>query len=209
MCRWRLHRKWRMPACLIGGETAVLWELAKYDTVEKDWCGREQIHFLWKCAEKWPCRWHAVWMIRVCIFIMRWTRFIRSKSDAYDLIIIDSPNPFGAEREELFWNFMKCLMRFMKIIMKSTSMSPFYRRRHSNVREYTKRIIESFPISRIYRAHIPSIRQDTGYLVPLQREYHPIHDMDGISVETAYWFRQNIIAETAEVFALPAYVEEY
>ena len=33
---------------------------------------------------------------RVNIFHEDGLRFIRSKGDAYDLIIIDSPNPFGA-----------------------------------------------------------------------------------------------------------------
>lgn len=33
---------------------------------------------------------------RVTIYNEDGLRFIRSKTDAYDLIIIDSPNPFGA-----------------------------------------------------------------------------------------------------------------
>ncbi len=87
--------------------------------------------------------------------------------------------------------------------------SPFYTEEAFQCQRMHKRIIESFPISKIYQAHILPIRQDTGCLDLRLRKYHPLNDLDGVSwnlrgIHTKYYLPR----VHHGVFALPAYVEE-
>ncbi len=153
-----------------GGDGGVVRELAKYDTVEQIDVVEADPLLVEVCRKYFPQMACSLNDPRVHIYHEDGLRFIRSKSDAYDLIIIDSPNPFGAG---------------------------------------DKRIIESFPISRIYQAHIPSYPSGHWLFGFASKRYHPIHDMDGIQwklrgIQTKYYLPR--LHEG--VFALPAYVEE-
>ena len=71
-----------------------------------------------------------------------------------------------------------------------------------------KRIVESFPISRVYQAHIPTYRSGHWLFGFASKKYHPINDLNALvwkkyKIETKYYTTK--LHEGA--FALPAYVE--
>ena len=186
-----------------GGDGGVVRELAKYDTVEP-------LH-VEVCRKYFPQMACSLNDPRVHIYHEDGLRFIRSKSDAYDLIIIDSPNPFGAGEglftKEFYGNCFNALHE--DGIMINQHESPFYKEEAFQCQRMHKRIIESFPISRIYQAHIPSYPSGHWLFGFASKRYHPIHDMDGIQwklrgIQTKYYLPR--LHEG--VFALPAYVEE-
>lgn len=194
-----------------GGDGGVVRELAKYDTVEQIDVVEADPLLVEVCRKYFPQMACSLNDPRVHIYHGDGLRFIRSKSDAYDLIIIDSPNPFGAGEglftKEFYGNCFNALHE--DGIMINQHESPFYKEEAFQCQRMHKRIIESFPISRIYQAHIPSYPSGHWLFGFASKRYHPIHDMDGIQwklrgIQTKYYLPR--LHEG--VFALPAYVEE-
>lgn len=194
-----------------GGDGGVVRELAKYDTVEQIDVVEADPLLVEVCRKYFPQMACSLNDPRVHIYHEDGLRFIRSKSDAYDLIIIDSPNPFGAGEglftKEFYGNCFNALHE--DGIMINQHESPFYKEEAFQCQRMHKRIIESFPISRIYQAHIPSYLSGHWLFGFASKRYHPIHDMDGIQwklrgIQTKYYLPR--LHEG--VFALPAYVEE-
>ena len=194
-----------------GGDGGVVRELAKYDTVEQIDVVEADPLLVEVCRKYSPQMACSLNDPRVHIYHEDGLRFIRSKSDAYDLIIIDSPNPFGAGEglftKEFYGNCFNALHE--DGIMINQHESPFYKEEAFQCQRMHKRIVESFPISRIYQAHIPSYPSGHWLFGFASKRYHPIHDMDGIQwklrgIQTKYYLPR--LHEG--VFALPAYVEE-
>lgn len=194
-----------------GGDGGVVRELAKYDTVEQIDVVEADPLLVEVCRKYFLQMACSLNDPRVHIYHEDGLRFIRSKSDAYDLIIIDSPNPFGAGEglftKEFYGNCFNALHE--DGIMINQHESPFYKEEAFQCQRMHKRIIESFPISRIYQAHIPSYPSGHWLFGFASKRYHPIHDMDGIQwklrgIQTKYYLPR--LHEG--VFALPAYVEE-
>ena len=194
-----------------GGDGGVVRELAKYDTVEQIDVVEADPLLVEVCRKYFPQMACSLNDPRVHIYHEDGLRFIRSKSDAYDLIIIDSPNPFGAGEglftKEFYGNCFNALHE--DGIMINQHESPIYKEEAFQCQRMHKRIIESFPISRIYQAHIPSYPSGHWLFGFASKRYHPIHDMDGIQwklrgIQTKYYLPR--LHEG--VFALPAYVEE-
>lgn len=194
-----------------GGDGGVVRELAKYDTVEQIDVVEADPLLVEVCRKYFPQMACSLNDPRVHIYHEDGLRFIRSKSDAYDLIIIDSPNPFGAGEglftKEFYGNCFNALHE--DGIMINQHESPFYKEEAFQCQRMHKRIVESFLISRIYQAHIPSYPSGHWLFGFASKRYHPIHDMDGIQwklrgIQTKYYLPR--LHEG--VFALPAYVEE-
>ena len=194
-----------------GGDGGVVRELAKYDTVEQIDVVEADPLLVEVCRKYFPQMACSLNDPRVHIYHEDGLRFIRSKSDAYDLIIIDSPNPFGAGEglftKEFYGNCFNALHE--DGIMINQHESPFYKEEAFQCQRMHKGIVESFPISRIYQAHIPSYPSGHWLFGFASKRYHPIHDMDGIQwklrgIQTKYYLPR--LHEG--VFALPAYVEE-
>ncbi len=83
---------------------------------------------------------------------------MRTPKEAYDLIIVDSTDPFGPGEglftREFYGNCFKALRE--DGIMVNQHESPFYDEDAAACQRAHKRMVESFPISRVYQAHIPT-----------------------------------------------------
>ena len=90
---------------------------------------------------------------RVHIYVEDGLKFVRRHADEYDLIIVDSTDPFGPGEglftKEFYGNCYKALKE--DGIMVNQHESPFYEQDALAMQRAHKRIIESFPFSRIYR----------------------------------------------------------
>lgn len=138
-------------------------------------------------------------------------KFIRHCEDMYDLIIVDSTDPFGPGEglftKEFYGNCYKALKQ--DGIMVNQHESPFYAEDAYAMQRAHKRIVESFPISRVYQAHIPTYPSGHWLFGFASKKYHPVKDMNGVKwnalgLKTRYYNTQL----HAGSFALPNYVEE-
>ena len=148
---------------------------------------------------------------RVHIYYEDGLRFVRSKEDLYDLIIVDSTDPFGPGEglftKEFYGSCFKALNE--DGIMVNQHESPFYPEDAVACQRAHKRIVESFPISRVYQAHIPTYPSGHWLFGFASKKYHPVHDLDGarwnlLGIKTRYYTTRL----HGGAFMLPAYVEE-
>ena len=148
---------------------------------------------------------------RVKIHIQDGLKYIRRCKDEYDVIIVDSTDPFGPGEglftKEFYGNCFKALRD--DGIMVNQHESPFYPNDSIAMQRAHKRIVESFPISRVYQAHIPTYPSGHWLFGFASKQYHPIFDFDSkrwrdLNIKTRYYNTQLHVGS----FALPNYVEE-
>ena len=148
---------------------------------------------------------------RVHIFYEDGLKFIRRCKEEYDLIIVDSTDPFGPGEglftREFYGNCYKALKE--DGIMVNQHESPFYEEDALACQRAHRNITESFPVSRIYQAHIPTYPSGHWLFGFASKKYHPLRDLDEKrwnerGIKTHYY--TTTLHKGA--FYLPAYVEE-
>ena len=87
--------------------------------------------------------------------------------------------------------------------------SPFYQEDAIAMQRAHKRIVESFPISKVYQAHIPTYPSGHWLFGFASKKYHPIKDFQknkwkDLNIKTRYYNPGIHVG----AFALPNYVEE-
>ena len=148
---------------------------------------------------------------RVHIYIQDGLKFVCRKKNEYDLIIVDSTDPFGPGEglfsREFYGNCFKALRE--DGIMVNQHESPFYEQDAIAMQRAHKRIIESFPFSRIYQAHIPTYPSGHWLFGFSTKKYHPLRDLDekrwNARGLTCHYYTTTL---HRGAFYLPAYVEE-
>lgn len=92
--------------------------------------------------------------------------------------------------------------------MVNQHQSPFYDDDRIETQKAHKRIVNNFPISRVYQAHIPSYPSGYWLFGFASKKYHPVADLDAehwnsLGIATDYYTTNLHVG----CFALPAYVE--
>lgn len=206
-----VHPEVKKVLVIGGGDGGVVREVIKYDTVEQiDVVEMDQL-LVEVCRKYIPEIAGSLNDKRVTIYNEDGLRFIRSKTNEYDLIIIDSPNPFGPGEglftKEFYGNCYNAL--HSDGIMINQNESPFYEEEAFQCQRMHKRILETFPICKVYQAHIPSYPSGHWLFGFASKKYHPLNDLNGVAwklkeISTRYYEPRL----HAGVFALPVYVEE-
>lgn len=194
-----------------AGDGGVVRELTRYQSIKNiDMVEIDPlvVEVCKKYLPKTACRLDEP---RVHIFYEDGLRFIRSKENCYDLIIVDSTDPFGPGEglftKEFYGNCYKALKE--DGIMVNQHESPFYNEDAQACKRAHKRIVESFPVSRVYQAHIPTYPSGHWLFGFASKKYHPVNDLDAmkwnmLGLKTKYYSTKLHVG----AFALPVYVEE-
>ena len=194
-----------------GGDGGVVRELIKYEEIRHIDVVEMDPLLVEVCRKYIPEIACSLNDERVEIFHEDGLRFIRSQTDRYDLIIIDSPNPFGPGEglftKEFYGNCYNALRE--DGIMVNQNESPFYTEEAFQCQRMHKRIVETFPICRVYQAHLPSYPSGHWLFGFASKKYHPLEDLNAVAwklkgIRTRYYEPRL----HAGVFALPVYVEE-
>lgn len=194
-----------------AGDGGVIRELTRYATIESiDLVEIDElvVEVCKKYLPQTACRMDDK---RLHIYYEDGVRFIRSKENQYDLIIVDSTDPFGPGEglftKEFYGSCYKALRE--DGIMVNQHESPFYEEDAAAMQRAHKRIVESFPISKVYQAHIPTYPSGHWLFGFASKKYHPINDFNQaawnlLGISTKYYNTRLHIGS----FALPNYVEE-
>lgn len=138
-------------------------------------------------------------------------KFIRGKSKEYDLIIVDSTDPFGPGEglftKEFYGNCFNALKD--DGILVNQHETPYYADYAKSMQRAHKRIKEFFPVCRVYQAHIPTYPSGHWLFGFASKKYDPIKDLDAekwnsLGLKTKYYNTE--LHKGA--FALPNYVTE-
>ena len=148
---------------------------------------------------------------RVNLYFEDGLKFVRTKENIYDLIIVDSTDPFGPGEglftKEFYGNCYKALKD--DGILVNQHESPYYQAYASSMQRAHKRIKEFFPICRVYQAHIPTYPSGHWLFGFASKKYDPLTDIDEqawnqLGLKTKYY---NTDIHKGS-FALPNYVKE-
>lgn len=194
-----------------GGDGGVARELCRYQTIENIDLVEIDEMVINVCKEYLPQTACGFDDERVTVYNQDGLKYIRSCEDKYDLIIVDSTDPFGPGEglftKEFYGNCYKALKE--DGIMVNQHESPFYEEDAIAMQRAHKRIVECFPISRVYQAHIPSYPSGHWLFGFASKKYHPVDDLDekkwnALNIRTKYYNTKLHIG----AFALPNYVWE-
>ena len=192
-----------------AGDGGTVKELTKYDTIENIDMVEIDRMVVDACKQYLPTVACRLSDPRVHIHIDDGLRFVRSVENKYDLIIVDSTDPIGPGEglftTEFYGNCYKALNE--NGILVNQHESPFYKTYSKAMRLAHKKIVEFFPICKVYQAHIPTYPSGHWLFGFASKKYHPTHDLDEgawnrLSIDTQYYNTRLHLGS----FALPTYV---
>ena len=148
---------------------------------------------------------------RVHIFYQDGLRFVRNKENEYDLIIVDSTDPFGVGEglftKEFYGNCFKAL-KYDGILVNQHE-STFYTSYANSMKRAHSRIKSTFPIALVYQAHIPTYPSGHWLFGFASKKYDPRVDLkadwwNSLGIKTKYY---NTMLHTG-CFAIPNNVRD-
>lgn len=193
------------------GDGGVVGELTRYERIKRIDLVEMDEQVAEACRQYLPANAGRLDDERVHIYYENALKYIRRCEDKYDLIIVDSNDPFGPSEglftREFYGNCFKALRS--DGIMVNQQGSPFYAEDADAMQRSHKRIVNTFPISRVYQAHIPSFAAGYWLFGFASKKYHPIDDLDAeewnaLHLKTKYYTTR--LHKGA--FYLPAFLEE-
>ena len=194
-----------------AGDGGVVRELTRYDRVERIDLVEMDPQVVEACRAYLPGNACRMDDRRVHIYFENALKYIRRCEDEYDLIIVDSSDPFGPSEGLFTREFYGSCFNALKEdgIMVNQQGSPFYAEDASAMQRSHKRIASTFPISRVYQAHIPTFAAGYWLFGFASKKYHPIDDLDAeawkaLNMRTRYYTTKLHIG----AFYLPAFLEE-
>jgi len=194
-----------------AGDGGVIRELVRYPEIESvDMVEIDElvVEVCKKYLPQTACRFDDP---RVSVYYEDGLKFIRRRQEEYDLIIVDSTDPFGPGEglftKEFYGNCYKALKE--DGIMINQHESPFYQGDAEACQRAHKRIVETFPVSKVYQAHIPTYPSGHWLFGFASKKYHPLKDLD----ETRWNMRGLTCGYYTTMlhkgaFYIPGYVEE-
>jgi len=194
-----------------AGDGGVIRELVRYQTIENIDLVEIDPLVIEVCRKHLPQTACRLDDDRVNIYIEDGLKYVRGVSGQYDLIIVDSTDPFGPGEglftKEFYGNCFKALNETG--IMVNQHESPFYAEDALAMQRTHKRIRDSFPIGKVYQAHIPTYPSGHWLFGFASKNLHPTKDLNAVKWNTLgmkmkYYNTQLHVG----AFALPTYVEE-
>ena len=194
-----------------GGDGGTIRELTRYETIEKIDMVEIDKQVVDACKKYLPQTASKLDDTKVQLFFEDGLKFVRSKKDEYDLIIVDSTDPFGPGEglftKEFYGNCYKALKK--DGILVNQHENPYYTDYANSMIRAHKRIKETFPICKVYQAHIPTYPSGHWLFGFASKTFDPIEDLDGdrwnnLGLKTKYY---NIELHKG-AFAIPNYVKE-
>ena len=148
---------------------------------------------------------------RVHIFYEDGLKYVRGKDNEYDLIIVDSTDPFGPGEglftKEFYGNCYNALTDTGVLVNQHES--PFYVNDAKAMCRAHERIKSVFPVCAVYQAHIPTYASGHWLFGFASKGLDPIKDLDeqhwnSLGIKTRYYNTEL----HKGCFALPSYVKE-
>jgi len=192
-----------------GGDGGSVRELTRYNTIESMEMVEIDQRVVECCREYLPQTSSKLDDPRVKLLFEDGIKFISTKKNEYDLIIVDSTDPIGPGEglftEEFYRNCYEALKD--DGILVNQHESPYYDDTARLMKRTHKRIKQFFPIAKVYQAHIPTYASGHWLFGFASKKYDPVKDLNdkawnSLGLETKYYNTE--LHKGA--FALPNYV---
>ena len=194
-----------------AGDGGVVKELTRYDRIKRIDLIELDEEVVEVCRNYLPSNASKMDDRRVHVMYGNALKYIRKCEEEYDLIIVDSIDPFGPQEGFFTKEFYENCYNALKDdgIMVNQQGSPFYEHDAKAMQKSHKHIANTFPISRVYQAHIPTYAAGYWLFGFASKKYHPIDDLDAeswkeLNFRTKYYTTRLHVGS----FYLPAFLEE-
>mgnify|MGYP000183452738 CR=1 FL=1 len=162
-----------------AGDGGTVRELTRYPTIEHIDMVEIDKMVVDVCKEFLPQTACKLDDPRVHLYFEDGLRYIRSKENEYDLIIVDSTDPFGPGEglftKEFYGNCFKALTE--DGILVNQHENAYYTSFAQSMRRAHCRIVNLFPICKVYQAHIPTYPSGHWLFGFASKKYHPLKDL--------------------------------
>ncbi len=194
-----------------AGDGGTIRELTRYESIERIDMVEIDERVVEVCKEYIPQTACKLDDKRISFFFEDGLKFVRNKENEYDLIIVDSTDPFGPGEglftKEFYGNCYKALRE--DGILVNQHESPYYEYHARAMKDAHEKMIKVFPINKVYQAHIPSYPSGHWLFGFASKKYDPIKDLNkdawnSLGIKTKYYNTDLHVG----CFALPNYVKE-
>ena len=172
-----------------AGDGGVVRELTRYDRVRRIDLVEMDPQVVEACRTYLPSNACRMDDRRVHIYFGNALKFIRRCEEEYDLIIVDSTDPFGPGEglftKEFYGNCYKALNE--NGILVNQHESTFYDEYAEIMKRAHSRIKSFFPISLVYQAHIPTYPSGHWLFGFASKRFHPVADQ-----HADWWLAQGL-----------------
>lgn len=178
-----------------AGDGGTIRELCRYDTIEHIDMAEIDEMVVKLSREYLPFTACSLGDPRVHIYYQDGLRFVRTQPDnTYDLIIVDSTDPFGVGEGLFTREFYGNCYRALKEdgILVNQHESTFYTAYEDAMKRAHRQIKDFFPIALVYQAHIPSYPSGHWLFGFASKQYDPRRDLqadwwNGLGLKTRYY----------------------
>lgn len=194
-----------------AGDGGTVRELLRYKNIEHIDMVEIDEEVVKICKEYLPVTACGLTEERVHLFFEDGLKYVRRRENEYDLIIVDSTDPFGPGEglftKEFYGNCYRALKEDGILVNQHESM--YYSSYAASMKRAHQRIKDSFPIAKIYQAHIPTYPSGHWLFGFASKKYDPIKDLDAdkwnaLGLKTRYYNTDLHVG----AFAIPNYVKE-
>lgn len=172
-----------------GGDGGAVRELCRYRSVEHIDLVEIDRRVVELCQEYLPQTACSLSDPRVEIHYEDGLKFVRGAENEYDLIIVDSTDPFGPGEglftKEFYGNCYKALKE--DGILVNQHESTFYDEYAAAMKRAHSRIKAFFPIALVYQAHIPTYPSGHWLFGFASKRFHPVNDQN-----VDWWLEQGL-----------------
>ncbi len=192
-----------------AGDGGTIRELTRYKTIKKIDMVEIDERVVEVCKKYLPKTAGKLEEERVNIVYEDGLKFVRNKENEYDLIIVDSTDPFGPGEglftKEFYGNCYKALSE--DGILVNQHESPYYEYYAKSMKDAHEKIQGLFKINKVYQAHIPTYPSGHWLFGFASKKYDPIKDLNAeawnsLGLKTKYYNTDLHVG----CFALPTYV---
>jgi spermidine synthase len=194
-----------------AGDGGTIRELLRYETIEHIDMVEIDEDVVKLCKEYLPQTACKLTDPKVHLYFEDGLRFVRGKESEYDLIIVDSTDPFGPGEglftKEFYGNCYRALKENGILVNQHESM--YYSSYAASMTRAHKRIQDTFPVAKIYQAHIPTYPSGHWLFGFASKKYDPVKDLKAeewnkLGLKTRYYNTELHLGS----FAIPNYVKE-
>lgn len=194
-----------------AGDGGTIRELCRYDSIEHiDMIEIDKL-VVDVCKEYLPQTASKLNDNRLTLIIADGLKYVRTKQNEYDLIIVDSTDPFGPGEglftKEFYGNCYNALNE--DGILINQHESPYYFNDARAMQRAHQRLSAIFPVSTVYQVHIPTYPSGHWLFGFASKGINPVENINAekwnaLNLETGYY---NTDLHKG-CFALPNYVKE-
>ena len=193
-----------------AGDGGTIRELTRYATIKQIDMAEIDREVVDVCREYLPKTACKLDDPRVSIHYEDGLKFVRTRQGIYDLIIVDSTDPFGPGEglftKEFYGNCYNALND--RGILVNQHESVFYDEYAQSMKRAHKRLTELFPMAEVYQAHIPTYPSGHWLFGFASKGFNP-REIDpaawnALGIETKYYNPELHIGS----FALPNMVKK-